>query len=322
MGIYSRDYSRDDDEYSPRTWSTNSPACQWVIIVTVAVFLLQNAIIADVATDAGPTAVRNLRYSVVERWFVLDPNAVKHGEVWRLLTYAFCHTEPLGLALNMVVLWIFGSRTEGMRGSREWLAFYLCGAIAGGLGHLLFSLVVPTAVPVMGATGPVLAVLTLYALYYPREQLWLFGLFPIECRWLVVGYLVMDLWPLLLALSFRSPQFEVGHLSHAASVMGIAWAWIYLRGRLIVGGLLPIWSVGGLLRSWRDLRRRRTLQVYADDADDDFAGTNNADRLDTILAKIHSQGSDSLTPQERDFLARESERAKRRQAQPDGEPQN
>src|SRR5262249_46652982 len=46
--------------------------------------------------------------------FVLDPEAILHGQVWRLLTYAFLHDtfSIWHIVFNMLFLWWFGSEVE------------------------------------------------------------------------------------------------------------------------------------------------------------------------------------------------------------------
>ncbi len=53
----------------------------------------------------------------------------------RLLTHAFLHsqTDLWHIVFNMFCLWWFGREIEALYGSREFLAFYLLAAIAGGL---------------------------------------------------------------------------------------------------------------------------------------------------------------------------------------------
>ena len=43
----------------------------------------------------------------------LDPGRIRHGEVWRLLTYAFLHSgDIMHILFNMLALWWFGRAVE------------------------------------------------------------------------------------------------------------------------------------------------------------------------------------------------------------------
>src|SRR6185369_6446189 len=77
---------------------------------------------------------------------LLDPEGVRNGELWRLLTVTLVHapgsTAPwlsLHLLLNMYALWIVGPIVESIWGRRLMLAFYLMTAIAASTASFLTS---------------------------------------------------------------------------------------------------------------------------------------------------------------------------------------
>ena len=96
MGIYDRDYYRNE---GPSVFDSLIPTglvCRWLIGINVAVFFLQ------------------LMSSGVTEWLILDTAKVVDGQVWRLLTFAFLH-DPNSIShilFNMLFLWWFGSDVE------------------------------------------------------------------------------------------------------------------------------------------------------------------------------------------------------------------
>jgi membrane associated rhomboid family serine protease len=85
-----------------------------------------------------------------------------------LLTSMFMHGGLLHIAFNMLFLWIFGNNIEDSMGRARFVAFYLLGGLTA-IG--LQTLVDPNAaVPTIGASGAVAAVLGGYALLYPRAR--------------------------------------------------------------------------------------------------------------------------------------------------------
>jgi membrane associated rhomboid family serine protease len=84
------------------------------------------------------------------------------------LTSMFLHGSLLHLGGNMLFLWIFGNNIEDSMGRIKFALFY----IAGGLAALgAQTLVDPSAaVPTVGASGAIAAVLGGYALLYPRAR--------------------------------------------------------------------------------------------------------------------------------------------------------
>jgi membrane associated rhomboid family serine protease len=85
-----------------------------------------------------------------------------------LLTSMFMHGGLLHIAGNMLFLWIFGNNVEDSMGRARFLGFYLLGGLTA---TALQTLVDPNAaVPTIGASGAVAAVLGGYALLYPRAR--------------------------------------------------------------------------------------------------------------------------------------------------------
>jgi membrane associated rhomboid family serine protease len=168
-----------------------------------------------------------LRVSIVQEWCELDAKKVVYqGQVWRLLTHAFCH-DRYGLfhiLFNMLFLYWFGSTLESMYGSREFLLFYLTAAVLAGLAFVGLELYTGSSTPGIGASGAVMAVTMLYALHFPRETISVLWFFPLEMRWLMIGYVIWDLHPVLLALAGDRLYTGVAHSAHLG---GLAFGFLY-----------------------------------------------------------------------------------------------
>ncbi|MDY3757100.1 MAG: rhomboid family intramembrane serine protease [Bacilli bacterium] len=65
--------------------------------------------------------------------FILDPNAVRNGEVYRLLTSTFMHASILHLVFNMYALSIIGKQVETFLGKSKFLLVYLFSGLTGSL---------------------------------------------------------------------------------------------------------------------------------------------------------------------------------------------
>lgn len=81
----------------------------------------------------------------------------------------FLHANVLAVALNMLLLAIFGATLEDTLGRLRFLAFYLL----GGLAALALAIAVgPDSVtPTLGASGAIAAVLGAYIVLYPRATI-------------------------------------------------------------------------------------------------------------------------------------------------------
>jgi membrane associated rhomboid family serine protease len=135
------------------------------------------------------------------------------------LTSIFLHGGWIHLIGNLWYLWIFGDNVEDRLGHGKFLLFYLAGGLAAAAVHLLFNL--GSAVPTVGASGAIAAVLGAYAVLFPRARV--LTLVPIFFFFQVItlpALLVLALWFVV--------QIFAGTLSIAGGG-GVAW-WAHIGG--------------------------------------------------------------------------------------------
>jgi membrane associated rhomboid family serine protease len=330
MGIANRDYYRDT---APPAWTMgNAPATKYLIIATVVVFLLQifstrdekktpREVIDEIkqrdpdfdpdrhGVDVDKLPSVTVRVSYVTEWLDLNPTKVLKGQVWRIITHAFCHspTDLLHILFNMLFLFWFGREVESIYGSREFLLFYLAAAVVAGLAYIGLDLATGDSTPAVGASGAVLGVTMLFTLHYPRHIINLFMIIPIEMRWFILLVLAMDLHPVLLNLSGSNVQTGIGHAAHLG---GLAFGFCYYRFQWRLDRFVP-----GRPRIRRASSFRPRLRIAPGTASEPPPMGNVLDR---ILEKISRTGQESLTAEERETLRAESERIRRR-TRPTGE---
>lgn len=302
MGIYSRDYVRESTgrHYG---WGDDTPACKCLIIITGVVFLLQLVVTHRVHGGADSR-------SYMDDWFALDLDGVLHGQIWRFVTYAFLHDRdwPLHIVLNMLGLWWFGPDMERIYGTREFTCFYLVSAAAAGAGFVVWQLAMGLTAGAVGASGAVLAVLTLFAMHYPGLKINIYGIFPIEIRWLLALYVALDLFPVLMELNGEGSGSGVAHMAH---LIGMLFGWLYRHYEWHLSSWLDLSAIQNLPRRWRQTRAKKKLRVF-DPEPEPAAGLDLESELDRILAKIHEHGSGSLTEREQSILTRASQQYKDR----------
>ncbi len=274
-------------------------AVQWLLALNIGVYFLQ-------LTLFGQDAV----YSAL----ALDPSRFP-GNWWTVATYMFVHAWLAHLAFNMFTLWMFGPRLEQEWGTRTFVQFYLWCGLGGAIAHLLFA----QHSAVIGASGAISGVLVAYALRWPDEEVYLFGVIPMRSRWLVLAMLGMNI---IFALS---PGSRIDWTAH---VGGMAFGWIFLK----------LYSVGGInrVRGWvsavpdesEDMpravpRSRSPLRDRARSVDEVVERSNAvvlregkplqhvprqetpkeyAARVNRVLDKISQHGIGSLTRDERRLL--------------------
>jgi len=250
-----------------------------LIIITIAVW------IANLLPWIGDT---------ISTWCSLVPaQAFGHGQIWRCVTYLFLHDphSPFHILFNMLTLWMFGVELEEMWGTKKFVLFYL----ASGAGCALFSLITIVSplmwiTPVIGASGAVIALLTVYALYFPRRQILLFFLVPVNVIVAVAIFGVISLYG-----SMRG----MGNVSHLTHLGGIVIGVLYVKGFPFFTSILE--NAKDRAESIRESAARRK-----EEEERDYYGSV----VDPILKKISEHGMESLTKEERQALAEASKRKK------------
>ncbi len=97
------------------------------------------------------------------------PIEINQGEdLFTLITSMFMHGGWMHLISNMLFLWVFADNIEATVGNLTFVAFYITGGIAASFAHAYFN---PTsAVPCVGASGAIAAVLGAYMVMFPKSQ--------------------------------------------------------------------------------------------------------------------------------------------------------
>lgn len=212
---------------------------------------------------------------------------------WGILTYMFVHGGFWHLAFNMIGLFFFGPRLETQLGGRSFLALYLI----SGLGGAALSFIPPLA-PVVGASGAVFGVLLGFAYFWPRERIYIWGVLPVEARWLVGALAAMSLYS-----GISGTGAGVAHFAHLG---GFAAGYGYLR-----------WRKRKYLQQWTPMATPKTQLTKAAQHGGDGASLRrwksiriddlhelNREEVKRLLEKAGESGVHSLTPDERAMLDR------------------
>ena len=353
MGIQNRDYYRSDATSGGWSMPTGRSMCQNILISTAVVFLFQILItvqVPDVRSliegqsnpaqqkvllemleqnkiDELNTLATKHGYvyykSLLDSWGALEPYKVAQGQLWRMVTYAFLHDtrSPWHIVFNMLVLWMFGPAIEQVLGKREFLAFYLTAAVAAGLCHLGFSYAMQDPNGAVGASGALMGVLMLYAVFYPHAPITIYFVLTLEARWMILIYLIYDAWPILQALSGSGRQTD--GIAHAAHLGGLVFGYIYFkagwkltgwlstRGGPSLGQRLTRWWTRPPLRVYQSPVERTPERPVARPAP--YQSPRDLEhRVDAILKKIKDEGEASLTEEERTLLRDASRAYKKR----------
>ena len=157
----------------------------------------------------------------------------ENGNAWlTLVTSMFLHGGILHLLGNMLFLWIFGANVEDSMSRWRYVLFYLLGGLAA-IG-LQVAIDPGSAVPTIGASGAIAAVLGGYILLYPRARvvtvvfvILLFTLIELPA-WLLLGFWFAE-QALVGATSLGDVAGESGGVAYFAHVGGFVFGLLAIR---------------------------------------------------------------------------------------------
>lgn len=232
--------------------------------------------------------------------FVLYPPRIiaQPWMIYTAFTYMFLHAPGFShILFNMIGLFLFGPRLENRLGPKGFLLLYFL----SGLGGAAFSFVFARQAPVIGASAAVYGVLLGFAMYWPRERLYLWFLIPVEAWLIAVALVVLSLyWGVNPAAGSRTAHFA--HLGGfvVAFVFLKWWNWRVgfakreFQKKMRVGSTTP-----GVVGDRVALARWKGISVES-------LHELNRGEVERLLAKVQREGAGSLSTSERDFLDRMS----------------
>jgi membrane associated rhomboid family serine protease len=223
------------------------------------------------------------------------------GQIWRLITFQFLHANLWHLVFNMLGLWFVGGLVEQYLGARRYAAYYLTCGVFGALAYLMLNLLgylvggagvtkVPFLLfedaytPLIGASAGVFGVLMASAYIAPDAMVDVLMFIPMRLQTAVYIFLalaVVNLW--------QGGANAGGDAAHVGGAM--VGAYLIRRPHLLRDILAALW-----------LHKRGGGGDAAR-----LAGPppkSERDAVERILAKISSDGIQSLNESERAVLRR------------------
>jgi len=165
------------------------------------------------------------------RYLALTPYlVVREREIWQVATYMFLHGGVWHILINMLVLFIFGSRLEHRVGSSEFLLYYFITGVGAGIATVAVNWFIGMAVvPVVGASGAIFGVMLAFATFFPDTTIFVNFFIPLPARIAVLVFAGLE-----LVFMFVATRSGVAHLTHLA---GFLFGYLYFLIRL---GINPI----------------------------------------------------------------------------------
>jgi membrane associated rhomboid family serine protease len=263
---------RSPENHNPIAWVGRVPIYATTIIVALYVACMVGVAVA-LASGAE---------SVLDRLRFDTASVLRHGEIWRALTYAFVNPPDPWFIIALVMLYIFGRDVEQHLGRKGFVRLYL-GFLLLGPSLLLAASLVTGQPFALSHSWANFAVFLAFAALYPNAQL----LFQIPAKvfaWVFLGISLLQLlagrqWPemlVLLATAFL--------------------AWYAIRHEAVVD-----FNFISRFRPVSHRSGRPRLRVVKN-PDEEPVDPHRI--IDPLLEKILRDGLASLTRRERDQLER------------------
>jgi membrane associated rhomboid family serine protease len=243
-------------------------AVKWLLVANGAMYVLQQ-FVPQVTPTLG-----------------LVPWKVVHEvTLYQFVTYLFLHGEFFHLFFNMLLLWMFGRELEQRWGTRGFLKYYFLTGVGAGITSFLFS---PGSHAVtIGASGAIMALLVAFALHDPNRLVYIWFLFPIKIKYLVIALIAVDL--------FAAVNQTADGVARFAHLGGAVIGFIYIKAD---------WRLFRIGQRWRDVRYERRVKKLRKRHD---ATRRVMDEVDRVLDRINEVGYDGLTREEKRILEEASE---------------
>ena len=189
---------------------------------------------------------------------MLQPQTIRMGWLWQLLTYGFVHEDPLNFVFSMLGVYFLGAWVEDKIGSARFYGLYLGSLVLAGAAGIALSFTGTAQGIAFGAGAAANAILMVFYLQNRGAPIMLFPLpIQIPVSYIVIFTGAIETAYLLyyhFALFFWVLLFGLG--------AGYVWYVAFLRGGASVGISERVFGLRNAYYRWKRRRAARKFQVY------------------------------------------------------------
>lgn len=232
----------------------------------------------------------------IVNWFSLQPNfGLLLVRPWTIVSYGFLHLGFFHILFNMMVLFYFGNLFLDFFNSKQFLAYFIFGIIAGGFIYMLSYNYLPGLKTqeslLVGASAGVMAIVIGISSHIPQYSLRFRFIGNIKLLYIAIVLVVLDI--------VQIPSGNAGgHLAHlGGSLMGFI-----MTRYLNQGNDLVLWFSSFFVKK----EKKPLKTVYKSEHKKSYrkpeSKSEEQAKVDSILDKISKSGYDTLTKEEKDYL--------------------
>ena len=192
---------------------------------------------------------------------LLEPNAVRHGELWQLFTYSFVDDGILSVLFAMLTLWFTGSILEPSYGARWLTELYFSSVIGAAIlaSALSFTHILGLR-PELAATGSwsgIFGLLVAIAMIFGDQEFFLWFLVRIKAKYMVAIYILIA-----VALLLKQADTFNALLQLSGALCGYLYVKFAPRRGLAFGVTERYFGVRNDYYRWKRRRAARKFEVY------------------------------------------------------------
>lgn len=193
---------------------------------------------------------------------ILDPEHIRHGWLWQLVTYAFMYVDPLQFVLSLLGIYFLGGAVQDRIGRGSFYGLFFGAVVLSAAAGFILSLSGFIAQgQAMGSGAAANAILMVFYLFNRGAPIMLFPIpIQIPAKWIVLFTAAIEIAYLLL--SHFALFYFVLLLGLGA---GYVWYTIFLTRRSSVGISEKYYGLRNSYYRWKRRRAARKFEVYMRD---------------------------------------------------------
>lgn len=250
-------------------------------------------------------------YSDVLTWFILPASFDSFlSKPWTIITHMFVHDNVWKVFANMLWLWCFGYILQDIAGNKKIIPVFIYGSLGGAIGFMLAYNLLPSLhaqlpyANTIGASAGVMAVAVVTTIISPGYRIFPLIRGGIPLWILTLLYVISS----LASISFSDTGYIIS-LATAAFV-GLLFILFLRRGYDWSEWMNNFFDwVNNLFNPGRPKRGKSAKEeLFYKSSSAPYSKTAKVtqERIDAILDKIHQQGYQFLTEEEKELLKKAS----------------
>ena len=253
-----------------------------LLIINGTIFLIQQ--IMGLVSDSG---ISEVLFGLSHEGFI------NRFMLWQPVTYMFLHGGWIHIFFNLLGLWMFGGEVENYLGEKRFIKFYILSGLGAGLLIALMNYYVYIRFGfsgvTIGASGALYAILIAYAMLWPDREVYLYFLFPVKIKYLLLAYGVFEFFSTLSTAAGKA-----GNISHIGHIGGLAAGFFLMK--LFMNPSVKKNKNFSFLDTYRKKQRLNKKRKEIDER------IEAKKIIDTLLIKIARDGMSSLSTDEKKKL--------------------